>query len=128
MEIKLDDFARPTGREDRDLIGIAWGIVPIGHRRREGPVRIDWDLLLSLMTAVGVLDQIGRTLWREAEALLLTREGDGLEHKGDLVACLRFGRDVTREEEGILSEGKRLSLCQLELDSCPCDLYLADLS
>ena len=56
MEIKLDDFARPTGREDRDLIGIAWGIVPVGHRRREGPVRIDWDLLLPLMTAVGVLD------------------------------------------------------------------------
>ena len=56
MEIKLDDFARPTGREDRDLIGIAWGIVPVGHRRCEGPVRIDWDLLLSLMTAVGILD------------------------------------------------------------------------
>ena len=56
MEIKLDDFARPTGREDRDLIGIAWGIVPVGHRRREGPVRIDWDLLLSITAAVGILD------------------------------------------------------------------------
>ena len=79
MEIKLDDFTRPPRREDRDLIGIAWSIVPIAHRRREGPVRIDWDLLLSLMTTVRVLDQIGRTLWREAKALLLTREGDGLE-------------------------------------------------
>ena len=56
VEIKLDDFARPTRGEDCDLIGIAWGIVPVGHRRCEGPVRIDWDLLLPLMTAVGILD------------------------------------------------------------------------
>ena len=56
VEIKLDDLTRPSRSEDRDLIDIAWSIVPIAHRRCEGPIRIDWDLLLSITTAVGILD------------------------------------------------------------------------